>query len=93
MVEEKEPQVTSGELLEGIRSVLRALREHKNPNAEIHDLIAELSQMERQITDGLLPVTPLRSLLGIISQLEYTPWRLATVVEDLHKIWSLLSMM
>ncbi|HSU06877.1 MAG TPA: hypothetical protein VLI93_15025 [Acetobacteraceae bacterium] len=93
MTETTEERITSSELVQRIRSVLRALREHHSPNAEIHDVIAELSNVERQLVNGLLPMVPLRSVLGVIAQFEYTPWRLATVVEDLHKIWSLLAML
>ena len=93
MAEMPEGRVTIDALVETIRSVLDALREHKNPTAEIHEVVAELTQIERQFVDGLLPITPLRSVLGIIAQFEYTPWRLATVVEDLYKIWSLLGML
>ena len=27
------------------------------------------------------------------AEFEYTPWRMPTVVEDLHKIWTLLGML
>ena len=93
MTEKTENPITRGELLERIRSVLTALRGHRNPSAEIHEVIAELSQVERQLMDGMLPITPLRSVLAIIAQFEYTSWRLATVVDDLHRIWSLLTML
>jgi uracil phosphoribosyltransferase len=93
MAKEPEPQVTIEELKEKIRSVLEALRNHHTPTPEIHEVVAELGQIEMQFLDGHLPVTPLRVVLGVIAQFEYTPWRIPTVVEDLHKIWSLLGML
>ena len=70
MTETPENPITGGELLERIRSVLTALRGHQNPSAEIHEVIAELSQVERQLMDGLprvavtIPVTCDRSRLS-----------------------------
>jgi len=93
MAEEPEHQVTLEELKETIRSVREALRNHENPTPEILEVVTELSQIERQFLDGLLPTTPLRAVLSIIAQFEYTPWRIPTVVEDLHTIWSLLGML
>ena len=93
MAEEPERQATIEELKERIRSVREALRNHENPTSEIRGVVTELSQIERQFLDGVLPTTPLRAVLSIIAQFEYTPWRIATVVEDLHKIWSLLGML
>jgi hypothetical protein len=93
MAEEPEHQDTIEELKGTIRSVLEALRNHENPTSEIHEIVTELSEIERQFLDGLLPTTPLRAVLSIIAQFEYTPWRIRTVVEDLHKIWTLLGML
>jgi hypothetical protein len=93
MAEEPEREVMIEELRGRIHSVLEALRNHKNPTPEIHEVINKLSQIERQSLDGVLPSTTLRAVLSIIAQFEYTPWRIATVVEDLYKIWSLLGML
>jgi hypothetical protein len=93
MAEEPERQATIEELNEKIRSVLEALRNHEAPTSEIHEVVTELAQIERQFVGGLLPTMPLRAVLSIISQFEYTPWRIPTVVEDLHKIWILLGML
>jgi hypothetical protein len=88
-----EHPVTLEELRETIRSIRAALRNHENPTSEILEVITELNQIERQFLDGLLPTTPLRAVLSIIAQFEYTPWRIPTVVEDLHKIWTLIGML
>lgn len=93
MAEEPEHQATTEELKETIRSVLEALRNHENPTSEIQEVVKELGQIERQFLDGFLPMMPLRAVLSVIAQFEYTPWRIPTVVEDLHKIWSLLGML
>jgi hypothetical protein len=88
-----EEQATVEELKERIRSVVEALRNHENPTAEIHDVVTELSEIERQLLAGRLPTTSLRAVLSIVAQFEYTPWRIPTVVEDLYKIWTLLGML
>jgi hypothetical protein len=93
MAEQPEHPVTLEELQKTIRSILTALRNHENPTEEIREVVAELAQIEEQFLSGPLPTTPLRVVLSIIAQFEYTPWRLATVVEDLHKIWSLIGML
>jgi hypothetical protein len=54
MAEEPEHQPTLEELKETIRSVLEALRNHENPTSEIREIVTELSQIERQLLDGLL---------------------------------------
>jgi hypothetical protein len=93
MAEEPERQVTVEQLKEKIRSVLQALRNHENPTSEIHEVVTELAEIERQFLDGRLPMMPLRAVLSVIAQFEYTPWRIPMVVEDLHKIWILLGML
>ena len=93
MAEQPERQVTVEQLKETVGSVMEALRNHENPTEEILEVVTELSQIERQFLDGLLPTTPLRTVLSVIAQFEYTPWRIPTVVEDLHKIWSLLGLL
>ncbi len=93
MPEQPAHPVTLDELRETLRSVRTALHNHENPTPEIHEVITELGQIERQLLDGLLPTKPLRAALSIIAQFEYTPWRVPTVVEDLHKIWTLLGML
>ncbi|MGH7152586.1 MAG: hypothetical protein ACREF3_01555 [Acetobacteraceae bacterium] len=93
MAEQQERHVTIHELGMTLRGVLGALRDHKNPTPEIHEVAAELSQIEQQIAAGLLPLASLRAALSVVAQFEYTPWRVPTMVEDVHKIWALIAML
>jgi hypothetical protein len=66
---------------------------HREPNQELHDLAGELKSLEADFIAGQLPVARLETVLKIISEFEYTPWRIPQVVEDLYKIWTLLGML
>lgn len=93
MADPRDHHQTIQELRTTLRGVLGALRDHKNPTAEIHEVAAELSQIEQQVAAGLLPLASLRAALSIVAQFEYTPWRVPTMVEDVHKIWMLVGML
>jgi hypothetical protein len=49
--------------------------------------------LEAEFIAGNVPAARLETVLKLIAEFEYTPWRMPTVVEDLHKIWTLLGML
>ena len=87
------PHGTVREIIHTVGSIGRALVAHHEPNQELHDLAVQLRSLEAEFIAGGLPVARLETVLKIIAQFEYTPWRIPTVVEDLYKIWTLLGML
>ena len=81
------------EIVHTVGSIGRALLTHHDANQELHDLAVELRWLEAELVAGRLPMVRLESVLKIIAEFEYTPWRIPTVVDDLHKIWTLLGML
>jgi hypothetical protein len=81
------------EIRHAVGSIGRALLAHEDLNQELHDLAVELRSLEADFVAGRLPVARLETVLKVIAEFEYTPWRIPTVVEDLHRIWSLLGML
>ncbi len=84
---------TLREIVRTVGSIGRALLTHHEANQELHDLAVELRWLEAELIAGRLPVARLESVLRIIAEIEYTPWRMPSVVEDLHRIWTLLGML
>jgi len=84
---------TFHEVVHTVGSIGRALLTHHAVNQELHDLSIELQWLEAEFVAGRLPVARLESVLRIIAEFEYTPWRMPSVVEDLHRIWTLLGML
>jgi hypothetical protein len=84
---------TVREIAHTVGSIGRALLAHQDANRELHDLGVELRSLEADFIAGRLPVARLETVLKIIAEFEYTPWRIPTVVEDLYKMWTLLGML
>jgi hypothetical protein len=84
---------TVREIIHTVGNIGRALVTHHGSNQELHDLAAELRSLEAELVAGRIPVARLETVLKIIAGLEYTPWRIPTVVEDLYKVWTLLGML
>jgi hypothetical protein len=84
---------TVREIVRTVGSIGRALLADQDATQELHDLAVELSWLEAELVAGRLPAVRLESVLRIIAELEYTPWRMPSVVEDLYKIWTLLGML
>jgi hypothetical protein len=84
---------TFREIVHTVGNIGRALLAHQEVNQELHDLAVEVRWLEAELIAGRLPVARLESVLRIIAEIEYTPWRMPTVVEDLHKIWTLIGML
>ena len=84
---------TFREILHTVGSIGRTLLAHQGVNQELHDLAVEARWLESELIAGRLPVVRLESVLRIIAEIEYTPWRIPTVVEDIHRIWTLLGML
>jgi hypothetical protein len=84
---------TFREIVQTVGSIDRALLAHQEVNHELHDLAIEVRWLEAELVAGRLPVMRLESVLKILAEFEYTPWRMPTVVEDLYKIWTLLGML
>jgi hypothetical protein len=84
---------TLREIVHTVGSIGRALLAHHEANQELHNLGVELRSLEVELVAGRLPLVRLESVLSIIAELEYTPWRVPSVVEDLHKIWTLIAML
>jgi hypothetical protein len=84
---------TLREIVHTVGSIGRALLAHHEANQELHTLGVELRSLEVELVAGRLPLVRLESVLRIIAELEYTPWRVPSVVEDLHKIWTLIAML
>jgi hypothetical protein len=84
---------TLGEIVHTVGNIGRALLSHQEMNQDLHDLAVEVRWLEAELVAGRLPVARLDSVLRIIAEIEYTPWRIPTVVEDLYKIWTLLGML
>ena len=81
------------EIVRTVGGIGRALLANQKANQELHDLAVELRWLEAELVAGRLPMVRLESVLKIIAEFEYTPWRIPTVVDDLHKIWTLLGML
>jgi hypothetical protein len=84
---------TLREVIHTVGSIGRALLAHQELNQELHDLSVELRSLEAELIAGQLPAARLATVLKVIAEFEYTPWRMPTVVEDLHKVWTLLGML
>lgn len=84
---------TFREIVRTVGSIGQALLAHQEANQELHDLAVEVRWLEAELIAGRLPMARLKSVLKIIAEFEYTPWRIPTVVEDLYKIWTLLGML
>ena len=84
---------TVREIVRTVGSIGRALLAHQDATQELHDLAVELSWLEAELVAGRLPAVRLKSVLRIIAELEYTPWRMPSVIEDLYKIWTLFGML
>jgi len=81
------------EIIRTLGSVGATLLAHRELNQELHDLAVRLRSLEAELVAGQLPVAKLETVLRLIAEFEYTPWRIPTVVEDLYKIWTLLGML
>jgi hypothetical protein len=81
------------EVIHTVGSIGRALLAHQELNQELHDLAVEMRSLEAEFIAGNVPAARLETVLKLIAEFEYTPWRMPTVVEDLHKIWTLLGML
>jgi hypothetical protein len=75
-----------------IRNISRVLFAHQELNQELHDLAVEFESVASPFIGGNLSVAGLETVLKVIAELEYTPWRIPTVVEDLYKVWPLIRM-
>ena len=84
---------TLREVIHTVGSIGRALLAHQELNQELHDLAVEMRSLEIEFIAGNVPAARLETVLKLIAEFEYTPWRMPTVVEDLHKIWTLLGML
>jgi hypothetical protein len=84
---------TLREVIHTVGSIGRALLAHQELNQELHDLAVEMRSLEAELIAGNVPAARLETVLKLIAEFEYTPWRMPTVVEDLHKIWTLLGML
>jgi hypothetical protein len=84
---------TLREVIHTVGSIGRALFAHQELNQELHDLAVEMRSLEAELIAGNVPAARLETVLKLIAEFEYTPWRMPTVVEDLHKIWTLLGML
>ena len=84
---------TVREIIRTVGGIGRALLAHQELNQELHDLAVEVKWLEAELIAGRLPVPRLEIVLKVVAELEYTPWRMPTVVEDLHKIWTLIGML
>jgi hypothetical protein len=84
---------TLREVIHTVGSIGRALLAHQELNQELHDLAVEMRSLEAEFIAGNVPAARLETVLKLIAEFEYTPWRMPTVVEDLHKIWTLLGML
>jgi len=75
-----------------IGNISRALFAHQELNRELHDFAVEFESVASPFIAGDLSVAGLETVLKVIAELEYTPWRIPTVVEDLYKVWPLIRM-
>lgn len=82
--------VTAGALLHSVGRIGRAFAAHRSASQEVYDLALELESLEAELKAGAVPRLKLAATLRSLAELEYTPWRVATVVEELHGVWSLL---
>jgi hypothetical protein len=75
-----------------IGNISRALFAHQELNQELHDLAVEFESVASPFIAGNMSVTGLETVLKVVAELEYTPCRIPTVMEDLYKVWPLIRM-